>query len=342
MDLSSKIEEYQSLIDRALREALQVERRSLAAHHGMMHYHLGWVDREFQPGSGRAGKRLRPTLCLLACEAAGGGVAMALPAAAAIEILHNFSLVHDDVEDNSGTRRGHEAVWAVWGVPQAVNVGDALFALAHRTLGRLGEEAGFPAGLVLRAIRAFDETCVALTEGQFLDMSFETHPTITIEQYLEMIEGKTAALIGLSAQLGALMARCPEHVVQRLQEFGRKLGMAFQIEDDILGIWGDEAKTGKSAASDLLERKKTLPIIYGLESAWGNQLMDVYEQPRLTPGDLDTVLRLLDRANARTQTEKMANAYLDEALEALRDSGLGARAQVLLQEFALMCTGRDR
>lgn len=187
MNIQEAMARYLPLIEGALREALQTPHAHLAAHHGMMHYHLGWVDERFQPKPARGGKRLRPLLCLLACEAAGGDVHDALPAAAAIEILHNFSLVHDDIEDNSPTRRGRPAVWALWGVPQAVNVGDALFALAHRTLGRLWER-DMPAERVLAAILAFDEACVALTEGQYLDMSFEERSDVTVDEYLRMID----------------------------------------------------------------------------------------------------------------------------------------------------------
>lgn len=341
MNIQEAMARYLPLIEGALREALQTPHAHLAAHHGMMHYHLGWVDERFQPKPARGGKRLRPLLCLLACEAAGGDVHDALPAAAAIEILHNFSLVHDDIEDNSPTRRGRPAVWALWGVPQAVNVGDALFALAHRTLGRLWER-DMPAERVLAAILAFDEACVALTEGQYLDMSFEERSDVTVDEYLRMIQGKTAALMGIATQLGALLAGASQEIIIHFHRFGEKLGVAFQIEDDILGIWGDEALIGKSAASDILEKKKTLPVVYALRSEVGERLRAIYRKPELTAEDLPSVLALLEEVEARQYAERMAEEAHRQALEALAATGLSAKALLPLREIAASLRGRRR
>ena len=341
MGIQETMARYLPLIEEALQQALQTPHAALAAHHGMMHYHLGWVDEHFQPKPVGGGKRLRPLLCLLACEAAGGDVQAALPAAAAIEILHNFSLIHDDIEDNSPIRRGRPAVWALWGVPQAVNVGDALFALAHRTLGRLAE-LDVPAERVLAAIRAFDEACVALTEGQYLDMSFEERLDVTVEEYLRMIQGKTAALMGLSAKLGALLAGAPAKVIGHFHRFGERLGVAFQIEDDILGIWGDEALTGKSAASDILQKKKTLPVVYGLGSAVGERLRAIYRKPNLTAEDIPSVLALLAEVNARDHAERLAEEAHQQALQALAATGLSEAALAPLRELAASLLGRKR
>ncbi len=341
MNIREAMARYLPLIEEALQAALQTSHKTLAAHHGMMHYHLGWVDQRFQSKPAGGGKRLRPLLCLLACEAAGGDVQVALPAAAAIEILHNFSLVHDDIEDDSPTRRGRPAVWALWGVPQAINVGDALFALAHRTLGQLSEQ-DVPADRVLGATRAFHDTCVALTEGQYLDMSFEARLDVTVDEYMEMIRGKTAALMGLSTQLGALLAGAPAGRIGHFHRFGRMLGIAFQIEDDILGIWGDEALTGKSAASDILERKKTLPVVYALQSAVGERLRAIYQKRELTPEDTPSVLVLLEEVHARGYAKRLAEEALHQALEALAATGLGEAALAPLGELAALLQGRRR
>ena len=332
---------YLPLIEEALREALRAPRETLAAHHAMMQYHLSWLDEGLRPRTGGGGKRLRPLLCLLACEAAGGDVQVALPAAVAIEILHNFSLVHDDIEDNSPTRRGRPAVWALWGVPQAVNVGDALFALAHQTLGRLSEH-DVPAARLLAATRAFDDTCVALTAGQFLDMSFEARLDVTVDEYLEMIEGKTAALLGLSTGLGALLAGAPGQTVSMFHRFGNNLGIAFQIEDDILGIWGDEALTGKPAASDILEKKKTLPVVYALASAVAERLRPLYRQPELTAEDVPSVLALLEEVNARSYAQQLADEAHDTAMTCLALTGLSEEALAPLRELAASLRGRQR
>lgn len=329
------------LLEDALQDALRAPHEALAAHHAMMQYHLGWLDEGLRPRTGEGGKRLRPLLCLLACEAAGGDVQVALPAALAIEILHNFSLVHDDIEDHSPTRRGRPAVWVLWGVPQAVNVGDALFALAHRTLGRLAEH-DVPAGRVLAATRAFDDTCVALTEGQYLDMSFEARLDVTVDEYLAMIEGKTAALTGLSTRLGALLAGAAAEIVRSFHRFGQRLGIAFQIEDDILGVWGDEALTGKSAASDILEKKKTLPVVYALQSAVGERLRTLYRRPELTAGDISAVLALLEEVNAGGYARRMAEETHQQALMALANTRLDEEALAPLRELAASLRGRQR
>ncbi|MEI2691836.1 MAG: polyprenyl synthetase family protein [Anaerolineae bacterium] len=234
-----------------------------AGHYGMLRYHMGWVDPAMQPAVINSGKRIRPVVCLLACAAVGGAVEDALPAAAAVELLHNFSLIHDDVEDNSSTRRHRPTVWALWGVPQAINAGDAMFTLARLALhGVTGR--GVVAATALEASAIFDRACLRLTEGQYLDMSFEDRQDVAVEEYVAMIEGKTAALLSASLELGALLGGADEGTRRSLAEFGRGLGLAFQMQDDILGIWGDETITGKSAASDILARKKSLPVVYAL------------------------------------------------------------------------------
>jgi len=332
---------YLPQVEEALQGALRVPRPSVAAHHAMMHYHLGWTNEALEPHRARGGKRLRPVICLLACQAAGGDVETALPAAAAIEILHNFSLAHDDIEDNSPTRRGRRALWTLWGVPQAINVGDALFALARQTLGQLAER-GVPAERALAANRAFDATCVALTEGQYLDMSFEDRLDVTVGEYMEMIGGKTAALLGLSAQLGSLLAGADAETVARFLEFGQQLGIAFQIQDDILGIWGDESITGKSAASDILEKKKTLPVVYGLGSTVGERLRAIYRQPALTAMHIPEVLALLREVDALGYAQAMAEDASQQALDALAASDLGDAALAELRELAALLQGRSR
>jgi len=308
------------LIEEALRQALTSPGPMLDVHYGMMAYHLGFVDHELRPASTNAGKRIRPLLCLLVTEAAGGTASQALPAAAALELLHNFSLIHDDIEDRSPTRRHRLTVWKVWGVPQAINIGDGMCALAHLALLRLREQ-GIPAEIILDAARAFDEACQALTEGQHLDMAFEERAQVSEEEYLYMIAGKTEALLGLSAELGALVAGASPSVRAAYRQFGLALGRAFQIQDDILGIWGDEAVTGKSAQSDILSRKKSLPVVHGLaqESEAGRILRAIYARPEITPADVPEVLRWLEAAGSRLHAEAMvreAHACAQAALDA--------------------------
>jgi geranylgeranyl diphosphate synthase type I len=202
-ELNQFFQEMLPAIEAEMKAVLQADGRSSDDFYGMMHYHMGWTDEQFQPAQVKSGKRIRPILCLLTCAAAGGDWRQALPAAAAVEILHNFSLIHDDIEDASLTRRGRTTMWQIWGQELAINSGDAMFALAHVALGRLLER-GVDAATVVQALRRFDETSVRLTQGQHADMSFEKRDQVSVDEYIEMITGKTAVLLSLCAQLGAL------------------------------------------------------------------------------------------------------------------------------------------
>ncbi|MCB0257194.1 MAG: polyprenyl synthetase family protein [Anaerolineae bacterium] len=309
------------LIDAEMRKVLGNDFPFYAGHYGMLRYHMGWVDEAFRPAVVNSGKRIRPVLCLLACEAAGAPAERALPAAAALELLHNFSLIHDDIEDDSPTRRHRPTVWALWGRPQAINAGDAMFTLARRALYALAEHHA-SAVQMLNVFRNFDEACVRLTEGQYLDMSFEGRMDVTVDEYLSMIAGKTATLIGASLYIGALIGGAALETRSALAEFGRQLGLAFQIQDDILGIWGDEAVTGKSAASDILARKKSLPVVYALaDTKVGDALRTLYARP-IEDADVPAVLDLLADAGAQPYAASAAQSAHQHALEALDASGV--------------------
>jgi geranylgeranyl diphosphate synthase type I len=312
---------YLPLIDAEMRRVVGNDDPTLAGHYGMLRYHMGWLDETLQAAHVDGGKRIRPVLCLLACQAVGGDLDAALPAAAALELLHNFSLIHDDIEDDSPTRRHRPTVWALWGRPQAINAGDAMFTLARTALHGLADR-GLPADTVLAACRLFDETCLRLTEGQHLDMAFEGRLDVTVDQYLAMIGGKTAALLSASTAMGALVGGAAQAVRDRLADFGRALGLAFQIQDDILGIWGDEQVTGKSAESDILTRKKSLPVVYALqEEGEGGPLHGLYGEP-VGPEDVAAVLDLLTAAGAREYATTAAQDTHRHALEALEASGV--------------------
>ena len=229
--------------------------------HEMLTYHMGWTGEG--AGLEARGKRIRPLLVLLtAASCIYPEWLRASPAAAAVELVHNFSLVHDDIQDNSPKRRGRPTVWTKWNMPQAINVGDALFVISNLAMMDLAKN--FPADKVIRSANVLQETCLALTRGQFLDMSYENRNDLTIEDYWPMIEGKTAALISACTQIGSILGGADDSTIEQYRIFGRDLGLAFQVQDDILGIWGDEALTGKSAASDLVEGKNSLPVLYGI------------------------------------------------------------------------------
>lgn len=334
MSLQSAFERHLPLIEAELRKALATPHPSLAPFYGMMRYHLGWVDEGFSPIEAKGGKRLRPLLCLLVCEAAGGNPEQALPAAVAVELVHNFSLVHDDIEDASPLRRHRPTVWRVWGVPQAINVGDALFALAQLALQGLAEQ-GIPPARALAAFEVLEGACLALTEGQYLDLNFEERLDVTVEEYLRMIRGKTAALLAACAHLGALVASDDTELLTHYRSFGENLGMTFQIVDDILGIWGEESVTGKPVADDIRQRKKSLPVVYALGLRAGKQgLREIYGKDKLTEEDVRRAMAILDEAGARRYAERLARDYHWRALAELEATGVENEAQADLRELA--------
>jgi geranylgeranyl diphosphate synthase type I len=266
----SPIAHFAGITRPALREVL-AKVIAQAGDHGtpelqeMITYQMGWTGENAGPKA--EGKQLRGLFCLLVCQAAGGDWQDALPAAAAIELIHNFSLIHDDIEDNDQLRRGRPTVWKMWGEAQAINTGDAMFALANASLLNLAEKV--PLSAVLEAGKRFHTTCLRLTQGQHLDIAFEDLDLIELETYWQMVGGKTAALLAFSMEAGALCAGADQDIVTHYHDFGRNLGIAFQIKDDILGIWGEEERTGKSTTGDLVSRKKTLPVLYGLNQKKG-------------------------------------------------------------------------
>ncbi len=345
MSLQDIFDRYLPVIEEELRQVLSIPDQRLSPFYGMMHYHLGWTDESFQATRSQAGgKRLRPLFCLLACQAVGGEPQQALPAAAAVELIHNFSLLHDDIEDNSPTRRHRTTVWKIWGEPQAINAGDGMFALAHLALQRLSEK-GLPDDRVLAACRVFDQTCLALCEGQYLDMSFEDRLDVDVDQYLAMIRRKTAALLSCSTRLGALLGSGDAGLATRYARFGENLGMAFQIEDDILGIWGEEKVTGKPQAGDIRQRKKSLPIVYALQQEASlpvseQRVHKVYRREVIDDDAIKIVLGSLQALGARQYAQQMALDYHGRALAELEAAGMENEGQDGLRELAKLLVNR--
>ncbi len=328
MSLNQLSQLYLPAIEDELRRALSGGDAAYDLYYRMLNYHMGWVDADGTAiAAGAGGKRLRPLITLLTCAAVGGAWERALPLAAGLELLHNFSLLHDDIQDNSPLRRGRPTAWTLWGAAQAINAGDALFTLAHLAVQSLAEH-GVPAATALRVLTAFDRTCLALTQGQFLDMQFETRAQVGVAEYLAMIEGKTAALVAACTELGGRVAGVDEARGEHLRLFGRSLGLAFQIQDDLLGIWGDPAVTGKSAASDLEKRKKSLPVVIGLERS--PEFAAAYARPAAADGPaLSALVGQLEALGAHAEAQALAEAHTREArahLEAARPAGAAAEA----------------
>ncbi|KAB8145115.1 polyprenyl synthetase family protein [Chloroflexia bacterium SDU3-3] len=304
-------------IQDAMRAAFPLAEDRVAQFYHMQHYQLGWRDEQLGEASCDPGKLLRPQLAMLACEAVGGSAAKALPLAAGIQLLHDFTLIHDDIEDNSDTRRGRPTVWKLWGLAQGINTGDGMFVVAHLAVHRLAAN-GVPAEVVLEVLRRFDETILTICEGQFLDISFEGNRSITEGDYLAMISRKTAALIAAAAGLGAIIGGADAQAAKSLFDFGEHLGLAFQIQDDVLGIWGLPEQTGKPLAADIYRRKLSLPIIRALATADAREeLAALYARPELSEVEVLRALAILDQAGARGYTEGVAAHHHRQALAAL-------------------------
>ncbi|HEU5348885.1 MAG TPA: polyprenyl synthetase family protein [Ktedonobacterales bacterium] len=331
--LDTVLGRYWSLLGGALREAIHAGRAGSATpatnqlldeFYNQIEYHHGWRTPDLQPRPWQPGKLLRPTLALLACELAAGqagtspeaAVHRAIPAAVAVEMVHNFSLVHDDIEDGDDERHHQPTLWKLWGIPQAINTGDGIFALARLELRHLCER-GVPAETVLQISAQLDATCVELCEGQFLDMSFEGRRDVSVAMYLDMIGRKAAALMDCATRTGSLIgAPDNEALSGRLGAFGRALGMGFQLRDDILGIWSAVA-LGKTEAGDLRRKKMSLPVIAALEHAAPadqRALTAIYDEPGpATEAQITTLLAILERTGARERARAMLREQCNQA-----------------------------
>jgi geranylgeranyl diphosphate synthase type I len=333
-----------ALIDRHLSAAVASLDHVPSLLGGMARYHLGWLDKTLTPvmdGAVDRGKRIRPGVALLSCAAAGGEPETAAPLAAAIELLHNFTLVHDDIQDGSPSRRHRPTVWSLWGSGQAINAGDALFAAAQLALFRLADLNVKPA-LILRLAETFNRTTIEIVTGQVLDLSFEGRSDVTPAAYLEMIGGKTAAIVRFAAWGGALLAGAPENVADRFGTFGRALGLGFQIRDDLLGIWGATAATGKAAADDIRRRKQSLPILFlrqRVDLLVRTELDDLYAGAEIDAAGIKRVLALLAAHDVRAAVESEVRAFHDQArrelLAATGDEPNPARDSLLLMVESL-------
>jgi geranylgeranyl diphosphate synthase, type I len=321
VDLAAVFSRYRDALDVTLREAIP-SGSEVPELYEFLRYHLGWLDAELKTTRARAGKLIRPTLCLLSCEAVGADFHLGLPAAAALELLHNFSLIHDDVEDRGLERRGRPTVVALWGEPLAINAGDAMLILSQLVLTRAADN-GLSAEQTLAMLVSLNECCLRLTEGQHLDLRLEGDPALTREQYFRLVEGKTAALLGCSARLGALSGSATRERASAFQRFGFNLGVGFQIQDDVLGIWGETMETGKPAAADVYGHKVTLPVIDALLSAdkvTADRIASVYALTSPSQADVDEVVHLLDGLGVRERAEAEAQRYVEQALRHLESA----------------------
>ncbi|GAB3452731.1 family 2 encapsulin nanocompartment cargo protein polyprenyl transferase [Streptomonospora sediminis] len=301
-------------------------------------YHFGWRDERGNPVGGAGGKLLRPALALLAARTAGGGGDDAVPAAVAVELVHNFSLLHDDVMDGDTTRRHRATAWSIFGTGNAVLAGDSLLSLAFDTLAA-GDHPATGA-----AVRRLNAVVQRLIEGQSADMDFERRADVGPAECRAMAEAKTGALLGGACALGAVFGGAAPQQAEDLRRFGELLGLAFQIADDLLGIWGDPALTGKPVHSDLRNRKKSLPVVAALDSgsAESGELAALLarEEP-LGGADLVRAAELVDLAGGRAWAERETAALLERALGHLHAAAAAPAPAAELTALARLATRRD-
>jgi geranylgeranyl diphosphate synthase type I len=312
-------------------------------------YHLGWVDAEGNAMAGNGGKAVRPALAVLSAEAVAADAEVALPGAVAVELVHNFSLLHDDLMDGDEERRHRPTSWKVFGPAMAILAGDALLALAEDVLLEAPGETG------PRAARHLTEATDRLITGQAEDLSFEGRLDVSVGECMAMVGNKTGALLACSASIGAVLAGAPAESVEALSGYGYHLGLAFQAVDDLLGIWGQPEVTGKPAWSDLRQRKKSVPVAYALSNGGrvGERLAGLLGEsgpadaraaeggPRLSEEDLALAAKLVQEAGGRDWTMAEAERQLGLALRRLDQVAVPAAVRDELADLARFVTSRE-
>ncbi|MER5280969.1 family 2 encapsulin nanocompartment cargo protein polyprenyl transferase [Streptomyces sp. NPDC002809] len=278
-------------------------------------YHFGWEHADGSPAAGGAGKAIRPALVLAATRALGGDPRNAVRAAVAVELAHNFTLLHDDVIDEDRTRRHRATAWTVFGIPDAVIAGDAMLALAQRLLA---EDAR---AVSARASARLSTCVIELCAGQQADCAFEERgpDEVSLDECLTMATAKTGALLGCACAMGALYAGAEERAVGAMDGFGREAGLAFQLIDDLIGIWGDPAQTGKPVGADLSAHKKSLPVVAALTSGTpaSAELAALYRGPMNTSGEVRRASEAVDRAGGRDWAQACAADRMARAVHHL-------------------------
>ncbi len=358
LTLETVLSKYRLLVGRELRRFLDVAQQdaqgeALSIFYGQMRYHLGWAHADLSPideNPGRfLGKFLRPTLLLLAHQAclpayptpASAGkppyqLEQILPAAVAVELVHNFSLIHDDIEDGDPLRHHRPTVWKLWGQPQAINTGDGLFCMARLALWELAK-TGVDAQTILTLARIFDSACLELCEGQHLDMSFERQHAMTVPLYLDMISRKTAALMQCAAEMGARLATRNDDQIAQLASFGRALGIAFQLRDDLLGVWAAETELGKAPAGDIRRKKMSLPIIDALEHAGPEdraRLQMIYAQEgAAADAQVAETLAIFAESDVRRRCQNQLDEAINTARQALEAMAWGKASEPAMREL---------
>lgn len=331
MSMMGRYDEYRRAVDAELRDVFSGREGFL---YNLLRYHLGWVDERGAPADGEARLHFQGAAALAACEALNGDFRLALPAAAGVELVHHFTLVHGEVQAGWAEDAGRPSIWWVWGPSQAINAGDGLHALGRVAMMRLARR-GMPPERALRAVRSLDLACLALCEGQYLDLEFQDQAMVTNAAYLDMVNRKAGTLAGCAAESGALAAGATDGQCDALRRAGAHLGAAWQIARDNALLWGERGDG--VTASNVIGKKKSLGLIHALEHgsiAARRELGAIYMKRVLEPEDARRMTAILEESGARAAAEGKARELAAAGLAAAADAGVSPEGMPLLEELA--------
>lgn len=317
MKHDSILVKYAEKIEKELKNQIKPEEVESEPMYAMMRYFFGWQDENGNAidDAKARGKRFRPSLCLLVNESLNGKWEKALPAAVALELFHNFTLIHDDIEDHDEFRRHKPTVWKIWGIEQAINAGDGMYILFLRACLALRKN-GYKESVILACIEAMQQTFQKIIEGQYMDISFENRSNVNVSEYIKMTESKTSVLVACACKVGALLAINDKKAIEEFYDFGLDFGMAYQIYDDWCGIWEKTEKTGKEIAGDIKKKKKTLPVLYAFENLLNGdkaELSRIYQKNELSKEDVKKAIELISKSGAQEYTAKIFENYKKRA-----------------------------
>ena len=314
------LDELTKLIDLSIRKCMNKNKENF---HFPIKYALGIINLDKSKTIIKPGKSIRPLLCITTYSASKIHNSKFIQPSLSLEYIHNFSLIHDDIQDNDEFRHNKPTVWKVWGKPKALTFGNILHNLAYLKLSR--EQTELSKEQVIKISQILNSATLEMIEGQYLDIHFETEKNITENQYLNMISKKTGALLSASVNIGSIIGNYKTKDMHILNKFSESLGYLFQITDDILGIWGNSSKTGKPVGSDIINRKKSLPIIHCKNQLNHNDLIKfekIYSSNKTESDDVEKILDFLNSTNTKSYLNQLTIKYYESCIEYLDETSL--------------------
>ncbi len=331
MAMIRKYHEYRQAVETEMRDVFEGREGFL---YKLLRYHLGWVDEQGRPEDGETPLHLQGAMALVCCEAMGGEFEAALPAAAGVELVHHFTLVHGEVQAGRAESVDRPGIWWVWGPAQAINAGDGLHALGRTAMMRLGRRGATP-DRVLRAVRSLDQACLRLCEGQYLDLEFQDQLMVTSAAYMDMVDRKAGALTGSAAEAGALATGAAEEQCDGMRGLGVKMGAAWQIARDTSDFWGERGDA--ITASNIISKKKSLPIIHALQHgsvSAKREMGAIYMKRVLEQEDVSRLVSILEETGARAAADERARQLVEEGLAEVSSAGVSGNGMEQLRELA--------